>query len=61
MRKLSVTESELRQAIAHMDKLMTLLPKIAKELTGLKDILNEAIINLQQERMRLYKEESKRD
>lgn len=58
MRKLSVTEADLRQALVHIDHLLAILPKMAKNVMDLKDIVNEALIDLQQERMRLYKEEA---
>lgn len=51
-----VTEAELRQALVHIDNIIRLVPKLSKEIIDLKDIINESIISLQEERMRLFGE-----
>jgi len=48
-----MNEVELRAALAHVDTLMILLPKMARELTKLKDLINEEIIRQQRERMKI--------
>lgn len=56
MRSHSLNEAELREALACVDRLMIAIPKMAKELTALKDILTEEIIHQQRERMKIKRE-----